>query len=301
MADVFQDGIPNVNEELNKMQRAFAVGPYNALPLTGGVLSGPLSSSAYFWSARFVAGQLLQIGVSNPTQRNYSAIQNPAQMQGNVNLEISASALFFVSSGAMSNASGTAVSVGYNSQTGRSLVSTGTINASGADYAEYLIKSPSCGRIVPSQIVGIDTEGKLTDKWDRAIAFTTKLTNPCMVGGDSWSQCLGVRPHAPLRADDTDAEWAAREASHAAVLAEFDAALEALRQTVDRIAFAGQVPVNVLGATPGQHIVPVQDGDGIAGMAMDEDGMTLRQYMRSIGKVIAIEEDGRARIIAKVA
>uniref|UniRef100_UPI001C56A65C hypothetical protein n=1 Tax=Janthinobacterium sp. UMAB-56 TaxID=1365361 RepID=UPI001C56A65C len=100
---------------------------------------------------------------------------------------------------------------------------------------------------------------------------------------------------------DTDVEWAAKEAAHAGALATFEAELEQLRQTVDRIAFAGQVPVNVVGATPGQHIVPVQDGDGIAGMAMDEDGMTLKQYMRSIGKVISIEEDGRARIIVKVA
>ena len=46
MADVFQDGMPNVNEELNKMQRAFAVGPYNALPLTGGTLTGPVASSS---------------------------------------------------------------------------------------------------------------------------------------------------------------------------------------------------------------------------------------------------------------
>ncbi|WP_219135367.1 hypothetical protein [Janthinobacterium sp. UMAB-60] len=302
MADVFQDGMPNVNEELNKMQRAFAVGPYNALPLMGGVLSGPLVSSAYFWSTTFVAGQLLQIGVPNPTQRNYSVIQNPAQVQGNANLEISASALFFVSSGAMNNAIGTALSVGYNTQTGRSIIATGTINGGGADYAEYLIKSLRCGTIAPGQIVGIDADGKLTDKWNHAIAFMAKSTNPCMVGGDSWAQDLGERPAAPQRGeDDTDDAWAVKDAGHAAALNTFDAELEQLRQTVDRIAFAGQVPVNVLDATPGQYIVPVRDGEGIAGMAMDEDDMTLQQYMRAIGKVIAIEEDGRARIIVKVA
>ena len=36
-------------------------------------------------------------------------------------------------------------------------------------------------------------------------------------------------------------------------------AQEAARQTVDRIAFAGQVPVNVTGATPGQYIIPVNN------------------------------------------
>jgi len=29
--------------------------------------------------------------------------------------------------------------------------------------------------------------------------------------------------------------------------------------------------------------------------------LTLQQYMRAIGKVIAIEDDGRARVIVKVA
>uniref|UniRef100_UPI001C59BAE5 hypothetical protein n=1 Tax=Janthinobacterium sp. UMAB-56 TaxID=1365361 RepID=UPI001C59BAE5 len=100
---------------------------------------------------------------------------------------------------------------------------------------------------------------------------------------------------------DTDVEWAAKEAAHAAALATFEAELEQLRQTVDRIAFAGQVPVNVQGATPGQYIVPVQDCEGIIGMAVDEADMTFTQYMRALGKVIAIEDDGRARIIVKVA
>ena len=47
--------------------------------------------------------------------------------------------------------------------------------------------------------------------------------------------------------------------------------------------------------------MPVQDGEGIAGVAVDEVDITLRQYVRAIGRVIAIEDDGRARIIVKVA
>jgi hypothetical protein len=47
--------------------------------------------------------------------------------------------------------------------------------------------------------------------------------------------------------------------------------------------------------------VPVPDGDGIKGIAMNDADMTLAAYMRAIGKVIAIEPDGRARIIVKVA
>lgn len=430
MADKFYDGMPNVNEELNKMNTAFEKGPYNALPLTGGNLTGPISSTSNITAKNLVGGsgvvaggfgvpdasiltapltgmaagaeyETLRLGVGNSpgisfggfwsfaisaakaipsTNRDgyrlaiknydvgsnsysgelfaldgsgsvripllkcntndnqpYHVIAPRTSAQGDDILSLPTCAGFRVGSGAYGNLSqNTVLLLTSNTLTGRSLNAGGTINASGADYAEYMFKALLCGTIAPGQIVGIDADGRLTDKWDSAITFVAKSTNPCMVGGDSWAHSLGPRPEAPARIPpvteqelvspavppdevsgtvaidavyrtivavqgDTDAEWASKEATHAAALAEFEAALERLRQTVDRIAFAGQVPVNVLGATPGQYIVPAQDGKGIAGIAVDEDDMTLKQYMRAIGKVIAIGEDGRARIIVKVA
>lgn len=47
MADKFYDGMPNVNEKLNEMDRAFAAGPYDALPKTGGNLTGPVMSTSH--------------------------------------------------------------------------------------------------------------------------------------------------------------------------------------------------------------------------------------------------------------
>jgi hypothetical protein len=48
--------------------------------------------------------------------------------------------------------------------------------------------------------------------------------------------------------------------------------------------------------------VPIEAADsGIEGIARDEADLTLAEYMRAVGKVIAIEDDGRARIIVKVA
>ncbi|NHQ93295.1 tail fiber domain-containing protein [Janthinobacterium lividum] len=44
MADKFYDRMPNVNEKLNEMDRAFTAGPFNALPLTGGTLTGQLTA-----------------------------------------------------------------------------------------------------------------------------------------------------------------------------------------------------------------------------------------------------------------
>ncbi|MGK5033588.1 hypothetical protein [Janthinobacterium sp. MDT1-19] len=225
--------------------------------------------------------------------------------------------------------------VGRNSETGRSISTAGTIIAGGADYAEYMIKALLCGTIAPGQVVGIDVEGKLTDKWDRAIAFIVKSTSPCMVGGDTWSQELGARPTAPERlmptierelvapampADeangvpavdavylatvtlpgDTDEDWAAKEEAYVAAVHAFDAALEALRQKVDRIAIAGRVPVNVQGAQPGDYIVPVPDGAGIKGIPVRKADLTHSQYLDAVGRVISIEPDGRAYVMVKV-
>ena len=112
---------------------------------------------------------------------------------------------------------------------------------------------------------------------------------------------------------DTDEEWEAKLAAYEealenwqhseeadkAAMAEFDARLEAIRKRVDRIAIAGRVPVNVLGAQPGDYIVPVQDGAGIKGIAVQGDDLSMQQYLRAVGRVISIEADGRAYVMVK--
>ena len=128
--------------------------------------------------------------------------------------------------------------------------------------------------IAKGDVCGINAEGQLTNEFASAVSFVVKSTNPSYVGGDTWGAGF-----------DDDPEG-----------------LEVARQTVDRIAFAGQLPVNVTGAAPGQYIVPVAATDGgITGIAKDETDLTLSEYMRVVGKVIAIDDDGRARIIVKVA
>lgn len=113
---------------------------------------------------------------------------------------------------------------------------------------------------------------------------------------------------------DTDEEWAEKQANYIAALAAhnvavqqdakamaaFDAALEIERQKVDRIAIAGRVPVNVLGAQPGDYIVPVQDGASIVGIPVLQADLTHLQYLQAVGRVISIEPDGRAYVMVKV-
>lgn len=104
-------------------------------------------------------------------------------------------------SGGGANSADSVMTIGKSSATNRSISAAGTINASGADYAEYVEKSKNCGTIFPGDICGIDSEGKITDKFDDSISFVIKSTDPCMVGGDTWSSI--ERPQYPSE------EWVA--------------------------------------------------------------------------------------------
>jgi hypothetical protein len=175
--------------------------------------------------------------------------------------------------------------VGRAAANARSINAGGTVNASGADYAEYMTKAGDF-TIAKGDVVGIDANGKLTNVFADSVTFVVKSTDPSYVGGDTWGneESLGL---AKLNDDATQEEKDT-----------FNAALEAARQLVDRISFSGQVPVNVTGAIAGQYIIPVNNNGLIKGEAISNP--TFDQYKIAIGKVIAIENDGRAKIIVKV-
>ena len=183
----------------------------------------------------------------------------------------------------------------------RSISAAGSLNANGTDYAEYMTKSGDF-TVDKGDVIGINANGKITNKFSEALAFAVKSTNPCMVGGDAWF--TEQSPVVPEKVGEgaTQDEVATHQAAMAAyetALSGWKTRMESARRTVDRIAFCGQVPVNLIGATPGDFVVPVQaDNDGISAVAIKSP--TLEQYMMTIGKVIAIEQDGRARVIVKI-
>jgi hypothetical protein len=181
------------------------------------------------------------------------------------------------------NAAGTAVAMGRNSSTGRSINAGGTINASGADYAEYMLKAID-ETINKGDIVGVNENGELTNIFADAKSFVVKSTNPSYVGGDTWGSVdeIGKMPENP-----TDEEKA-----------EYEAKLEAARKKVDRVAFSGQVPCNVLNAQVGDYIIPINNNGKIAGQSVTNP--TFEQYQISVGKVWKIMEDGRAWIAVKI-
>ncbi len=269
-------------------------------------------------------------------------------------------ALFYaVNSGGFSTARA-AQWLGKDSSTGRSINAGGTINATGADYAEYMLKSNGCGHIAKGDVCGVDADGRLTKSWAAAKSFVVKSTDPAYVGGDSWADHLPpkpsdpgdapVAPVAPIapaslppepvltpREDGEDDEsftaraavffaagaaqdalvsehaayndavaafpgllaahgeahagWEAAKAAYEVDLPAWEADLEKARQSVDRIAFAGQVPVNIAGDfAVGDYLIASANGGGIEAVAVAEADITFDQYRRRLGKVWAIRE-----------
>ena len=184
--------------------------------------------------------------------------------------------------------------VGRANVTSRSINAGGTINASGADYAEYFEKSDETDVNAKGDIIGINSNGKLTKKWNESKSFLIKTTNPNLVGNDTWSAIIGPRPVAP---DDKDPNYAIKKAEYDAAVVAYGIKLEEERVKVDRMSYSGQVPVNVLGANAGDYIVAVEGTDNtITGIAVPEADISFSQYKKAVGRVIKVLEDGRAQV-----
>jgi hypothetical protein len=230
------------------------------LDASGNLLVG--TTSTQFCTIWTGAGSVIR----NPTTTTNTKI---LEVAGGTDTSVPTFAVFFNANNGAMNAANSTVKIGQMAATARSINATGTINAAGADYAEYMTKAGDF-TVAKGDVVGINADGKLTNVFADAVTFVVKSTNPSYVGGDIWGCGFDNNPEG----------------------------LEAARQLVDRIAFSGQVPVNVIGATAGQYIIPVNDNGLIKGEAMFNP--TFEQYQIAVGKVIAIEQDGRARIIVKV-
>ena len=133
-----------------------------------------------------------------------SHVLKKASSEGNPVLEAGSSttgyrsALFYTVAAEGWTGSATALYVGKNSSNGRSINAGGTVNQSGADYAEYERNNGT--KFGKGQVVGFKEDGTLTDVYADAIRFGVKSTNPGLVGGDSWGseKQIGKRPDEPL-------------------------------------------------------------------------------------------------------
>lgn len=220
------------------------------------------ATSNQFYTGFTGAGSVIR----NPTTTTNTKI---LEVCGGTDTSVPTFAVFFNANNTAPNTANSTVQIGLMAATSRSINAAGSVNIFGADYAEYMTKAGDF-TVAKGDVVGINADGKLTNVFADAISFAVKSTNPAIVGGDSWG--VGF---------ENDEQG-----------------LEQARQKVDRIAFAGQVPVNVLGATAGQYIVPINDNGAIKGEAVSNP--TFEQYMAAVGKVIAVKDDGRATIIVKI-
>lgn len=223
------------------------------------------------------------------------------------------------------NPSSSAVfAVGHTSTAGRSIDATGTINASGADYAEHEYNNGY--KVIKGQIIGFDSEGMLTPYFSEAIRFAVKSTEPGYTGGNTWMSDLPARPNKPVKAEpvasssgegedinfdcDTDAalqqeyqdaliaaeiEYQAALRQYERDLVLFEAAVKEAASKVDRIAYCGKVPVNYTGATSGDYLI-VKKGDNDSITCYSTRVPTHEQYLLCIGRVNKILPDGRAEV-----
>jgi len=162
------------------------------------------------------------------------------------------------------NAANATLTVRGMTTTLRSINAGGTVNASGADYAEYMTKAVGCGDIAKGAVCGVDADGKLTDVFENAHSFVIKSTDPSYVGGDNWG----------IASTDSEGNQTMLEGD----------ALEAARQKVDRIAFSGQVPCAITGdVAVGDYVIPQAKGGDIEAVAVSNP--TFDQYRLAVGKV----------------
>ena len=204
-------------------------------------------------------------------------------------------------SGANGSFTGATMIIPQNATTSRSINAGGTVNVSGADYAEYMKKS-GVFDIAKGAICGIDSSGLLTDVFADSLSFVVKSTDPSYVGGDTWGsdEELGMsHPVMPaLETKDTTNKYNNDMVIYNEALEVYNEALEVARQTVDRIAYCGRVPVNVLGTNPGDYIIPTNNNGKIKGVA--KKTITFEESLIKVGKVVSIGKDGRAVILVSV-
>jgi hypothetical protein len=175
------------------------------------------------------------------------------------------------------NTTNTVLFVSKDNTTGRSINAGGTVNVNGADYAEYIYKQNPSATFAKGDIVGINNIGKITNLFSESFTFFVKSTNPGLIGGDNWADNVIKTTEEQYLID-----------------------LENERQKVDRVGFSGIVPVNVIGASVGDYIIPVQGSDDkIKGISINKNDITFGQYQSAVGKVISILQDSRANIIVK--
>jgi hypothetical protein len=152
--------------------------------------------------------------------------------------------------------------------------------APGADYAEYMKKEDVSVNFRAGDIVGINMDGQVTNVFANAIHFAIVSTDPSFIGGNPWLSDIPTSTADPSFEEYT-----------------------ALMKQYEKIAFCGRVKVNVVNvhqAQPGSYIVPAANGSGlIESTFVGANYMSFAQYVKSVGHIIALDQDNYPIVIVK--
>jgi hypothetical protein len=202
------------------------------------------------------------------------------------------------------SASAATMKLGSINSTGRSINATGTINASGTDYAEYILHSSSLSgkKLNKGEICGIDRDGTLTNVYADVIRFLVVSTNPSLVGGDTWNSST----------NNFESNFPGPDFEEPSI-----------------IACCGRVPINKYQlyypnsdyTTPiNCYVVPISKNDAllanyipyvsdvsastdytIFGLIKKQAELSLSEYINSIGMIFSIDQSsGNPNVIVKI-
>lgn len=246
----------------------------------------------------------LALGAASPSYHRFQKSRGEGQTILDLVTPTNQSCAFFEVAGTGVGVLAAAAKFQKHSVNGRSINAAGTVNVTGLDYAEYMEKREDCGSIAKGGIAGVDGDGRLTDRFGLAHSFVIKSTNPSYVGGDALTEdWLGAPPPEPVRSEgEGDEAFADRRRCWTSAMADWLARAEAERARFDRIAFCGQVPVDVTGSwSVGDYVLAaVTEDGGIAAVAAEPETLTPDGYRRAVGRIWRRGGDGRPVVAVKV-
>ena len=242
-------------------------------------------------TGNFLVGSTANVGVANGGMRllyGSGESDGTTYFVGNGGGSNAQSVIMLVVQGEGFNTNHGALHVGRHTGNSRSINAGGSINASGADYAEYMLKSDGCADIAKGEVCGVDADGKLTKTFSAAKSFVIKSTDPSYVGADTW-----WTEKEPERYTDEG------KTEYTTAWKDWDTRREAARVNVDRVAFSGQVPVNITGSfSVGDYVYPQANGSNIECVAKTTP--TFEEYQLCVGKIWTTMDDGRPLVAVKI-
>ena len=193
--------------------------------------------------------------------------------------------LVYASDSYAPNGAAASMKIGSISSTNRSINATGTINASGADYAEY-IECERGANPIAGQVCGIDSNGMITLNHSCAIRYVVISTNPSFVGGDSFN---------PSSKNNIDATLRSNIKNYSITSDKMTMSIGSTLYAI--VSFCGRTPVNkrfIKNKFSIGDYLYVDDPDdacshSIMVTSINQISISLNQFLKSIGQIIKID------------